>query len=171
MNDEIGSFLQGTIPLDVMLLVAVYLTLSHGSGPSDKRARYRLIGLFAAAIVVQGFHFAEEWMTGFNVLFPEMLGLPPWSVALWAGFNIGWIAIWCVTILGLLRPWRPALFPVWFLAVACLVNGIAHPLLALAAGGYFPGLWTSPFAGLVGLVLLRRLARFTGSGVAVAHVG
>lgn len=163
MSEELRSFLQGTIPLDVLLLTALYLTLTRASGLSDPRVRRRMIGLFAAAIAIQCAHFAEEWATGFNVRFPELVGLYPWSQTLWASFNFVWIAIWCLSLLGLTAGWRAALFPVWFLALACAVNGVAHPLLALAAGGYFPGLWTSPIAGIMGLVLLPRLARFTAS--------
>lgn len=161
MSQELRSFLLGTIPLDVLLVIALYLTLTHGPGASDPRARRRMIGLVVAALAIQCAHFAEEWATGFNALFPELLGLYPWSLGLWVSFNVVWIAIWCLSLVGLSTRWRPALFPVWFLALACAVNGVAHPLLALAAGGYFPGLWTSPIAGIMGAVLLPRLARFT----------
>ena len=111
MSEEIRSFVQGTFAVDVLLLIALYLTLTRGSGPSEPRARRRLIGPVAAALAVQCGHFAEEWATGFNVRFPEFLGLHPWSLTLWASFNFVWIAIWCVSLLALLRPWRPALFP------------------------------------------------------------
>ena len=161
VSEEIGSFLLGTIPLDVLLLVALHRTLTRGPGPSDLAARRRLVRLFAAAIAVQGTHFAEEWAADFNLRYPELLGLRPWSIELWAGFNIAWLAIWCLCLVGLGRGWRPALFPAWFLALACLVNCAAHPLLALAAGGYFPGLWTSPVCGLVGVPFYVLLTRYT----------
>jgi hypothetical protein len=40
-------------------------------------------------------------------------------------------------------------------------NAIWHPLLCLATGGYFPGLFTSPFAGIIGVMLLSRLWKLT----------
>jgi hypothetical protein len=40
-------------------------------------------------------------------------------------------------------------------------NGVAHPLLSVATGGYFPGLFTSPVVGGIGLVLLSRLWKAT----------
>jgi hypothetical protein len=55
----------------------------------------------------------------------------------------------------------PALFAAWFLAIAGMVNGIAHPLLAVAAGGYFPGLISSPVIGSAGVWLWVRLRRAT----------
>ena len=47
----------------------------------------------------------------------------------------------------------------WFWAVLELLNGLAHIVLALLAGGYFPGLATAPL--LIGLSfwLLWRLVR------------
>ena len=164
MSLELRSFLLGTIPLDVLMIVALRLTLTRGPGSSDPAARRRVSGFLAVAIVTQGVHFAEEWAADFNERFPALLGLHPWSIELWAGFNLVWMAIWCLSLLGLRRGWRPALFPVWFLALACLINCVAHPLLALAAGGYFPGLWSSPVCGLVGVPFYAALARFTGSG-------
>ncbi len=161
MSAELRSFLTGTIALDAMLLVALFLTLTRREGEPDRAARRRLAGVAAAAIGVQVVHFLEEWATGLYERFPELLGLVPWSVSLWVPFNLAWIAIWCLSLVGLLAGWRAALFPIWFLAVACAVNGVAHPLLALAAAGYFPGLWSSPLTLVIGVVLLGRLASFT----------
>lgn len=164
MGAELASFLRGTIALDVVLAAALYLTLTRGPVPVEPGLRRRLIGLFALAVAAQGVHFAEEWATGFHERFPGLLGLHPWSIELWAGFNLAWFGIWLLSLAGLRRGWRPALVPVWFLAVACGLNCVAHPLLALAAGGYFPGLWSSPICGLVGLPLLVLLARATRPG-------
>jgi len=38
-----------------------------------------------------------------------------------------------------------------------MVNGIAHPLLAVDAAGYFPGLITAPMLGVAGAALWMRL--------------
>jgi hypothetical protein len=54
---------------------------------------------------------------------------------------------------------RAALFPLWFLAIGGVANGLAHPSFSLRTGGYFPGLVTSPLVGFASLLLLRRLAR------------
>lgn len=164
MSAELQSFVLGTIPLDLLLLLALQKTLGRGAGSTERAARRRVMGWYAGAIAVQGTHFAEEWAAGFNVRYPELLGLHPWSIELWAGFNLGWIGIWCLALVGLRLGWRPALLPVWFLALAGVVNCIAHPLLAVAAAGYFPGLWSSPLCGLVGFPLLALLHRFTAPG-------
>ena len=57
-----------------------------------------------------------------------------------------------------------ALFPLWFLAVASVSNALLHPALAIATGGYFPGVLTSPVVGTAGFFLLRGLIRITKPG-------
>jgi hypothetical protein len=42
-----------------------------------------------------------------------------------------------------------------------MFNGIAHPLLAIADGGYFPGLVTSPFIAAASALLWIRLRAAT----------
>lgn len=54
-------------------------------------------------------------------------------------------------------------FAAWFLAIAGMINGIAHLLLAISADGYFPGLVNSPFIGIAGVWLWLRLRRATRS--------
>jgi hypothetical protein len=56
---------------------------------------------------------------------------------------------------------RIALFPLWFMGIACVVNGLGHPALSARAGGYFPGLVTSPLVGVLGILLLRKLGLIT----------
>ena len=47
----------------------------------------------------------------------------------------------------------------WFLAIAAAINGFAHPMFSLAVKGYFPGLITSPFVGVLGILLAKKLYR------------
>ena len=54
-----------------------------------------------------------------------------------------------------------ALIPIWFFAIGMSLNGVVHPLLALQAGGYFPGLASSPVVGLFEVMLWSRLLAFT----------
>lgn len=55
-----------------------------------------------------------------------------------------------------------ALFPLWFLGIAGVANGVAHPALSIRTGGYFPGLVTAPLVGIAGALLIRRLLAVTG---------
>jgi hypothetical protein len=83
------------------------------------------------------------------------------SLRVFVSFNLAWLGIWALSAWGLARRHQVALFPLWFLGIASVANGLAHPLLALNAGGYFPGLATSPLVAAVGALLLVRLSRVT----------
>ncbi|MEM7350609.1 MAG: HXXEE domain-containing protein [Acidobacteriota bacterium] len=157
MGEELGSFLRGTGGLSLLLAVSVVLTWVRpwrrkSSGDRSRLARWLLIGIAA-----QCFHSIEELLGEFYIRFPEFFGLVPWSIDLWVAFNIVWVALWILAALGLVAGWRLALLPTWFFALGMAANGIAHPLLAVASGGYFPGLVTSPLVGILGVWLLRLL--------------
>jgi len=144
-----------------MLVVAAVLTWAR---PWIRRApeqRSRLANLLLLGVAVQCFHSIEEFVTGFHSRFPGFFDLSPWSPELFVAFNLAWIAIWILAALGVEKGWRLALLPTWFFALGMTANGLAHPLLSVAAGGYFPGLVTSPIVGLLGGWLLLHLVRDT----------
>jgi len=155
MNDTASSLILGTLGLALAACSAAALTLSRGSIATMRVPRVRRLA--AMAVAIQAVHFTEESAAGFARRFPDTLGLAPWPSSLFIGFNVGWLAVWALAIAGLANYPRLAALPLWFLAIAEMVNGITHPLLALAVGGYFPGLWSSPFVGMLGLILFRAL--------------
>jgi hypothetical protein len=69
--------------------------------------------------------------------------------------------LWLLGAVGVKCGIRAAYFPVWFFSIGMVGNAIWHPLLSLATGGYFPGLFTSPFGGVIGIMLLSRLWKLT----------
>jgi hypothetical protein len=108
------------------------------------------------AVLVQAVHFAEEAGTGFHERFPALVDLPPMPFSWFLAFNLAWLAIWRASVPGVRRGRRLAFFAAWFLAIAGVLNGIGHPAFAIAEGGYFPGLVTSPFiAAAAGWLALR----------------
>ena len=161
MNEALYSILVGTAGLSVAAVMALLLTLTRKAGDSDPILQRRLMHLTALTIVLQGLHFAEEWVTGFYKHFPELLGLRSWSVVFFVSFNLFWLVVWVLSAIGLRGPVQAAFFPIWFLGIGCIANGLAHPLFSLVEGGYFPGLWTSPLVGVAGILLLRALALYT----------
>jgi len=84
-----------------------------------------------------------------------------WPSEFFVIFNLVWIALWLLAAVGVKRGMRTAFFPLWFFAIGMVGNALWHPLLSLATGGYFPGLFTSPFAGIIGVMLLSRLWKLT----------
>ncbi|MFT5141957.1 MAG: hypothetical protein ACI80V_001626 [Rhodothermales bacterium] len=80
------------------------------------------------AVGLQSFHFAEEYATGFYMDFPGLLGYI-WSPIRFAAFNLVWLGLFALGgALG--ARFRLARLPVWLLAVASVVNGVVHPLMA-----------------------------------------
>ena len=151
------SEIAGTAGLWIVAAAAVFLTVSGRTRPlHPARLRRAAVG----ALVLQLAHGSEEYVTGFAQRFPVVLGLTPWSNRFFLAFNVTWLLLWALAIVTLYRGRAPltARAVLWFLALAGLLNAIAHPLLALRAGGYFPGLVTALPLGLAGGVLGARLA-------------
>jgi hypothetical protein len=162
MNENLRSILVGTAGLSVAAVVALLLTFLHPP-TGDRASRERTAGILLLGLAAQSLHFMEEFVTGFELRFPALLGLPAWSERFFVAVNLVWISVWILSAVGLQKGYRAALFPVWFFAIAAVVNGIAHPLLAGVARGYFPGLITSPVLGVLGVLLWLRLQELTRS--------
>lgn len=161
MSEELRSVLVGAAGLTVALTVAAALTVvRHPKAWADVRP---IVPVAILTIAIQAAHATEEFVTGFHVRFPATLGVAAWSPEFFVWFNVVCLALWIGCLWPLAARWRVAFLPLWFLGLAGTVNGLAHPLLAVNAGGYFPGLATSPLVGLTGVALLRRLASATAS--------
>ena len=161
MSDQLRSILLGTAGLSVAAVIALLLTLLRGGVEASRQELRMAVRLAFITTLVQAGHFAEELATGFHRRFPELLGLSPWSLRFFVSFNLVWLAVWGLSLWGLAARRRIALFPLWFLGIGCVVNGLAHPALSVRTGGYFPGLVTSPLVGALGILLLRRLGLIT----------
>ena len=153
--------LVGTLGLWLAALAALLFSFSRPLVRSDRVRDIRTIAGFVLALQV--LHFSEEYLHGFHRRFPELLGLAAWPEAFFVTFNVTWLALWSAAIAGLDRFPRAALLALWFLGIAAAGNGLAHPALALAAAGYFPGLWSSAFVGIAGLLLVYRLLSATSA--------
>jgi len=163
MNEDLRSVLTGTAGLSAAAVVALLLTIVRKPVDSDLAGRERTARLFLIGLAAQCLHFMEEFVTRFQDRFPALLGLPAWPENFFVAFNLLWLTVWILSAIGLQRGYRAALFPAWFFAIAAIANGIAHPLLALVARGYFPGLISSPVLGVLGVLLWRRLLALTRS--------
>jgi hypothetical protein len=158
MSDSVRSMVFGPSVLYVVALAALIMTVARTVRDRSERARADVIRLYLIGIACQCIHFTEEYVTGFYLRAPRFLGFVEWSGEFFVVFNLLWIALWVVSIVGIQANRRIAYFPLWFFTIAMIGNAVWHPLLTLATGGYFPGLITSPFGGIVGALLLRRFA-------------
>lgn len=152
-----SSLLPSSVVLGLAALCALGLARSRWS-PAEKvaerAAAARVLGL---SVAIQGVHFVEEAANGFPERLGSLFGLPGMPHSFFLYFNLAWLGVWVASVWGVRAGWRAAFFAAWFLAIAAMVNGIAHPLLSVASGGYFPGLVSSPLIGAAGIWLWLRL--------------
>jgi hypothetical protein len=106
-----------------------------------------------------GYWFLVAFLS-LSILF-MLVGLPPIPVNEFVAFNLTWLAVWLLAIGGVRRGVVIAVWPLWFLGLAAVLNVVAHPILALISGAYFPGFLTSPLVGAAGIFLLRELVLVT----------
>lgn len=157
------SLLPSIVILGIAALAAIRQTLAYPSPPDQSEARRMAARALATTAVIQAIHFTEEALTDFPGRLGALFGLPAMPVSFFLVFNLGWLGIWAASVPGLRSARVGAFFAAWFLGIAGIINGIAHPALSVAAGAYFPGLLTSPFIGIAGVWLLRKLKATTGS--------
>jgi len=161
VDATLRSEILGTGALWLAAGVALGLTLARRPSDASRANRRQATRLFIVLLALQTLHAAEEYATGFHERFPAVFGLAPWPAAFFLALNLSLLLVWAVAGPGLAAGHRPAFLPVWFLALLGVANGVAHPLLALSARGYFPGLLTSPLVGIAGVLLWRRLMTIT----------
>lgn len=120
--------------------------------------------LFLLLVVAQALHSLEEFRFELweSLAFARAAsGLI--SADLATGFavvNVAFVALGVLAWLIPVRQDRASAIPIaWFFVVVELANGAAHLLLALGAGGYFPGVITAPLLLLAAGLLARRLSR------------
>lgn len=155
------NLIPSVLVLGAAALAAWIMTLKRSSPPRKTAQRRLASQALALAVSLQAIHFIEEAVTGFHEQLGPFFGLPPLPLGGFVMFNVLWLIIWVASIWGLAKALPAAFFAAWFMAIAGLVNGIAHPLLALSTGGYFPGLLTSPLVALACFWLWRRLLAAT----------
>ena len=155
------SLLPSIFILGLAALAALILARSRRSPAENKSQRIAASRALAIATGVQAMHFAEEAATGFHERLGPVFGLPEMQFSFFMAFNLTWLGIWIVSVRGLRSAHTGAFFAAWFLAIAGMFNGIGHPLLAAAAGGYFPGLVSSPFIAAASVWLWLKLRSAT----------
>ncbi len=158
------SLLPSICILGLAALAALILARSRRSPAENKSQRLAASRALALATAVQAMHFAEEAATGFHERLGPVFGLPEMQFSFFMAFNLAWLGIWIVSIPGVRSAHTGAFFAAWFLAIAGMLNGIGHPLLAAAAGGYFPGLVSSPFIAGASVWLWLQLRLATRAG-------
>ena len=139
-------------------LIVSYLIWATSIWLNDPPA---IVPLYLLGIAIQGLHFYEEYLTGFQQKFPAFYGYQ-WSDRRFVVFNLVWLSLLVLSAFGILLKSRLAYLIAFFFAlVGEIGNGIGHLALSIAQRRYFPGLVTAPVALVVGLALLSKLMKTT----------
>lgn len=150
-----GLFLGRAAALLSVALVAAYAIWVAGTW-SLQHPWLRVT--YSVSLVVFLLHASEEYLHGFQRRLPALVGADRWSDAQFITFTVVWFVTF-VAAAWAIRQRQPvgALVVLFFALAGGVGNGIAHLMLTLREGAYFPGTWTAPFCLLAGVVLLRQL--------------
>lgn len=144
----------------VLLVVALGASYTIWLTRGDWSMSRRILPVFLIAVLVQCVHLTEEIWSEFYRVFPPVMGGEPWSERQFVVFNLVWLVVFLAAAIGTEQRWRPAYVATLFLAIGGGIgNGLGHLALAIRAEGYFPGLYTAPFALVAGIALLVRHRR------------
>lgn len=153
------------------ILISVGLVISYGLwvGSNWRLAPQLKLAIRIAVLVFLG-HAAEEFVTGFQRDVPALMGRTAWSDGEFIVFNGVWAMVFATAAVRVRveRP-LPALIILVFAVVGGVGNGVAHLLLVLQRGAYFPGAWTAPLCLATGIWLLRLLYASDLSGSRLAR--
>jgi hypothetical protein len=135
---------------------AAQRNLGNESPPTNHSRQPRIKAAFAALVVMQAAHSAEEYVGRLWESFPParfLTGLVAADRAL--GFliingSLVAFGVWCL-VWPVRRDWSSAALFVWFWIAIETINAVGHATWTLRAGGYTPGAATAPV--LLGLCL------------------
>ncbi len=161
MSEETLSILTGTAGLSLACIAAFALTLARSGIATENARDVRLVS--AITLIIQLAHTIEEYHYQFYERFPQLLGLQVWPREFFVIFNLTWLIIWASAIIFIESSPKASAFPLWFLGIASVANGVTHPILSIAVAEYFPGLWTSVILGVTGYFLVTRLVHSTST--------
>lgn len=147
----------------LLISAVVYFKTAYRKAPEPTK----LLPLYLFALAVQMLHFAEEYLTGFNVKIAVLFGHEPYSLEDLLLFNM--IAYFFFILGGiiLLKKIRELMIiPIAFIMLGVVFNGIAHLCTAIYSGGYFPGLYTALIYLLLAPIIIKVLWKETRTGTA-----
>jgi hypothetical protein len=144
MSENVRSMVFGPSLLYGVAVIALVLTIARRSAKESADAIDGIIRIYLVGIAFQCLHFTDGIR---HRLLCSGAGVP-WLRSLAERILRHLQAdVDCVVVArrgrGETRE-RVAYFPLCFFAVGMVGNAVWHPLLCLAIGGYFPGLFTSP---------------------------
>lgn len=148
----IVTFIPGVI---FSYLVCLYLIWAK----IDLSAKKHLFSLFLISLAVQFLHFAEEYSTGFNSLFPKLYNGDIYSLKSFVTINMVSYTLFLLSALSVFKlKSQIVLMPfLFFVVYGVCGNAIAHSYWSLEVASYFPGLFTSFIYWVLGPLLINSI--------------
>lgn len=120
-----------------------------------------VVAIYMFALAVQMIHMGEEYLAGFHSAFQHLFDTEVWTER---QFMLVAVFIGMVLYLagggGMLLGSRTANYLVWFYALGLgLSNAVAHFVLSVVEGGYFPGIYTAPLHLVMSIWLVYALVK------------
>ncbi len=118
----------------------IYLSRFYKSFP----APHKTVPFYLLLLSIQFLQFAELYETGFNEKLPALLGQATYPIKYWVTFNMISFFVFILGGIILYKQIKELLIiPIFFILAVVILNSIAHLLLSIYVGGYFPGLITA----------------------------
>lgn len=120
-----------------------------------------VVPIYFLSLGVQFLHFAEEFVTGFNVRWPvEIFSAAPYDVNSFILVNMISYFFFCIAGIAMLKNIKfPILIAWFFIIMGVCIQAIQHTVYSIMVGGYFPGLYTSLVCYILGPILIVKMMR------------
>jgi hypothetical protein len=142
----------------VLISMVFYFRTAYFKAPYPDK----LLPLYLLALGIQMLHFAEEYLTHFNVKVAQLFGHDPYPLDALLAFNMVAYFFFILGGIILYKMIRELMFiPLSFILLGVVFNGVVHLATAIYSGGYFPGLYTGLIYLVLGPMLLRTVWKET----------
>ena len=138
----------------VILTYLFYIFTAYKNTPEPNE----ILPIYLFAVGIQMLHFAEEYIMGFCVAMPELVGQSAYPLGYWVVFNM--VAYFIFLLGGIVlfkRIKRLMIIPLFFILTGVVLNGIAHVLISIYLGSYFPGLYTAILYLLIAPMIIGKI--------------
>lgn len=124
-----------------IVFIALFISLNYSEKNLPDSAK--VLPIYLIALAIQLLHFAEEYVTDFDTVVPELFGLVSMPLDDLVIFNMVAYALFILGGIVLYRRMKMFMIvPLFFIIAAVFMNTIAHIGMSIWQMNYVPGLLT-----------------------------
>ena len=150
-----------SIPIVIVFIPGAIITFVLYLNPFQKNLPKpdKILPVYLVALGIQLLHFAEEYVTDFHLVVPELLNQPDYPLDYLVVFNMVAYAAFILGTIVLMKQIKVLMvIPLFFIVVGVFLNSVGHVLISIYVGGYFCGLYTAIIYFFLWPVLIKRLS-------------